>query len=54
MVATPHMLVGAAGALKARSAMGGLAIGVLTHLAVALGGDSGPYGGGGCPESRRR
>jgi hypothetical protein len=34
MVATPHMLVGAAGALKARSLVGGLAIGALTHLAL--------------------
>jgi hypothetical protein len=34
MVATPHMLVGATGALKARSLTGGLAIGVLTHLVL--------------------
>jgi hypothetical protein len=34
MIATPHMLVGAAGALKARSVGGGLAIGALTHLAL--------------------
>jgi hypothetical protein len=34
MIATPHMLVGAAGALKARSVGGALAIGVLTHLAL--------------------
>ena len=34
MIATPHMLAGAAGALKARSVGGGLAIGVLTHLAL--------------------
>lgn len=34
MIATPHLLAGAAGALKARSATGGLAIGVLTHLAL--------------------
>jgi hypothetical protein len=34
MVATPHMLAGAAGALKARSVGGGLAIGALTHLAL--------------------
>ncbi|MHB1468217.1 MAG: hypothetical protein ACYCX7_03570 [Solirubrobacteraceae bacterium] len=32
MIATPHMLVGAAGALKARTPAGGLAIGALTHL----------------------
>jgi hypothetical protein len=34
MIATPHMLVGAAGALKARSVGGALAIGALTHLAL--------------------
>jgi hypothetical protein len=34
MIATPHMLVGAAGALRARSVKGGLAIGVLTHLTL--------------------
>lgn len=34
MVATPHMLVGAAGALRARSVGGALAIGALTHLAL--------------------
>jgi hypothetical protein len=34
MVATTHMLVGAAGALKTRSAAGGLAIGALTHLVL--------------------
>ncbi|MGC2373514.1 MAG: hypothetical protein WA484_06545 [Solirubrobacteraceae bacterium] len=34
MIATPHMLAGAAGALKARSVGGGLAIGVLTHLVL--------------------
>jgi len=34
MIATPHMLVGAAGALKARSVGGALAIGVLTHLVL--------------------
>ncbi len=34
MVATTHMLVGAACALRARSPVGGLAIGVLTHLAL--------------------
>ena len=34
MVATPHMLVGAAVALKARSVKGGVAIGILSHLAL--------------------
>jgi hypothetical protein len=34
VIATPHMLVGAAGALKARSVGGALAIGALTHLAL--------------------
>ena len=34
MVATTHVLVGAACALRARSPVGGLAIGVLTHLAL--------------------
>jgi hypothetical protein len=34
MIATPHILVGAAGALKARSVGGALVIGALTHLAL--------------------
>jgi hypothetical protein len=34
MIATPHMLVGAASALKARSVGGALAVGALTHLAL--------------------
>lgn len=34
MIATPHMLVGAVCASRARSLGGGLAIGVLTHLAL--------------------
>jgi hypothetical protein len=34
MVVTPHMLVGAAGARRARSVAGALAIGALTHLAL--------------------
>lgn len=34
MVATPHMLAGAAGASRARSVGGALAIGVLMHLAL--------------------
>lgn len=34
MIATPHMLVGAAVALNARSVKGGLALGILSHLAL--------------------
>jgi hypothetical protein len=34
MIATPHMLVGGVGALKARSVGAALAIGALTHLAL--------------------
>jgi len=34
MIATPHMLVGAAVALNARSVKGGVALGILSHLAL--------------------